>query len=156
MVMNYMQQVLTVFLALCLSTVGVGAALAGPAVSDVAGDQAALADLAAVRQATAQYHDVDAAIADGYVQVSPYVPGMGYHYSNFGPVDPYAPNTLVYAEKPNGDLKLVAVEWVSETPFTAFGQDATYNSFTEHYDLHAWIWQANPDGIFAPFNPNVD
>lgn len=24
-----------------------------------------------------------------------------------------------------------------------------------HWDLHAWIWQANPDGIFAPFNPNV-
>jgi hypothetical protein len=24
-----------------------------------------------------------------------------------------------------------------------------------HWDLHAWIWQANPDGIFAPFNPTV-
>jgi hypothetical protein len=23
------------------------------------------------------------------------------------------------------------------------------------YDLHAWIWQANPSGIFAMFNPNV-
>jgi hypothetical protein len=25
----------------------------------------------------------------------------------------------------------------------------------EHYDLHAWVWHANPDGVFAEFNPNV-
>jgi hypothetical protein len=24
-----------------------------------------------------------------------------------------------------------------------------------HWDLHAWIWQANPHGIFAPFNPTI-
>jgi hypothetical protein len=24
-----------------------------------------------------------------------------------------------------------------------------------HYDLHVWIWKANPSGIFAPFNPKV-
>jgi hypothetical protein len=24
-----------------------------------------------------------------------------------------------------------------------------------HYDLHVWAWQANPAGLFAPFNPNV-
>jgi hypothetical protein len=24
-----------------------------------------------------------------------------------------------------------------------------------HWDLHAWIWQANPDGILAPFNPTI-
>ena len=24
-----------------------------------------------------------------------------------------------------------------------------------HWDLHAWIWQANPGGIFAPFNPTI-
>jgi hypothetical protein len=22
-----------------------------------------------------------------------------------------------------------------------------------HYDLHVWIWKANPSGLFAPFNP---
>ena len=21
--------------------------------------------------------------------------------------------------------------------------------------LHAWIWQGNPDGVFAPFNPTI-
>lgn len=24
-----------------------------------------------------------------------------------------------------------------------------------HYDLHAWIWKANPSGMFAAWNPNV-
>lgn len=24
-----------------------------------------------------------------------------------------------------------------------------------HWDLHAWIWAHNPDGVFAPFNPAV-
>jgi hypothetical protein len=24
-----------------------------------------------------------------------------------------------------------------------------------HWDLHAWIWHANPDGVFAPFNRTV-
>jgi hypothetical protein len=25
-----------------------------------------------------------------------------------------------------------------------------------HYDLHVWVWQANPDGVFAQWNPNVE
>jgi hypothetical protein len=24
-----------------------------------------------------------------------------------------------------------------------------------HYDLHAYLWQGNPDGVLATFNPNV-
>lgn len=24
-----------------------------------------------------------------------------------------------------------------------------------HYDLHAWVWQANPNGVFEDFNPTV-
>lgn len=24
-----------------------------------------------------------------------------------------------------------------------------------HWDLHAWIWAHNPDGVFAPFNPAI-
>lgn len=25
-----------------------------------------------------------------------------------------------------------------------------------HSDLHVWVWQANPSGMFAPSNPNVN
>jgi len=43
------------------------------------------AQLAEVRAATARYHDLDAALADGYIPVSPCVAeaglgGMGYHF----------------------------------------------------------------------------
>jgi hypothetical protein len=24
-----------------------------------------------------------------------------------------------------------------------------------HYDLHVWLYQANPDGVFASWNPSV-
>ncbi len=24
-----------------------------------------------------------------------------------------------------------------------------------HFDLHAWIWQGNPAGMFAEFAPNL-
>lgn len=27
---------------------------------------------------------------------------------------------------------------------------------TDHTGLHAWVHRANPDGVFAPFNPTVD
>ena len=24
-----------------------------------------------------------------------------------------------------------------------------------HYDLHVWLFDSNPDGVFAPWNPSV-
>lgn len=94
-------------------------------------------DLAALRQATARYHDVDAAIAAGYelgyrrndngAQIitgcvsHPSLGAMGYHYFNKAlvddlGVDPMQPEALVYAPGPNGTLQLAAVEWVVPGP----------------------------------------
>jgi hypothetical protein len=90
-------------------------------------------ELAAVRQATARFHSVEAAIEAGYELG--YVNGagnriitgcvkhptdgaMGYHYFNKGliddlVVDPLKPEGLVYAPAPGGDgLRLMAVEYV--------------------------------------------
>jgi hypothetical protein len=25
-----------------------------------------------------------------------------------------------------------------------------------HYDLHVWLYDSNPAGVFAPWNPSVD
>jgi hypothetical protein len=137
------------------------------------------AQLAEVRAATAKYHDVDAAIADGYFQGSPCeaspAGGMGYHYIKpqlFGPgLDPLSPEILLYAPSGNG-LRLVGVEY--------FSVDADQNLATDgdrpslfgqpfdgpmlghnpqmpiHYDLHVWLWQANPAGVFEMWNPKVD
>ena len=132
--------------------------------------------LAAVRRATAPYHRVQAAIDDQYTPSVDCVPQMGFHYANFGlidaEVDPSAPEILVYAPHKNGGLKLVAAEFmVAAAPWdaahagppTLAGQafddhrdPAHWHGVPfAHYDLHAWVWQNNPDGVFAAFNPTV-
>ena len=83
-------------------------------------DSDALQGLAQVRQATAKYHDVNQALADGYIPVSPCeaLPGagaMGIHYLNPAlasdlAIDPLAPEILLYAPSGNG-LRLVGVEY---------------------------------------------
>jgi hypothetical protein len=89
-------------------------------------------DLAPVREATARFHDVDAAIAAGYelgyvngagVRIitgciaHPTAGAMGYHYFNRqliddNVVDVLAPEGLVYRPGPDGKLQLAAVEYV--------------------------------------------
>lgn len=84
--------------------------------------------LAEVRAATAKYHRVEAALADGYVSTVecaalPGVGAMGIHYINnalMGPpapagdatFDPTRPEVLVYEPQKNGKLRLVAVEYL--------------------------------------------
>jgi hypothetical protein len=63
--------------------------------------------LADVRRATARYHDVERARADGYEPGSPCVPHMGFHYvrsiaADEQELDPTAPNILVYSPQPDG------------------------------------------------------
>jgi hypothetical protein len=180
---------LSILVAALLLATAVAAVAAAPGVQDVN----ALQDLAAVRQATARYHDVEAALADGYVPVGSCVeaPGqgaMGVHYLNPGlaadlEVDLEQPELLLYFPSGNG-LRLVGVEyftaalavvggvpqpwfdheaaeiWLNPAP-ELFGQ--TFHGPMEghdptmpwHYDFHVWVWQANPAGIFADYNPSL-
>ena len=80
------------------------------------------AGIAAVRAATSRYHDVNQALADGYVPVSPCIeaPGlgvMGIHYLNPAlasdlTIDARAPEILLYVPSDSG-LRLVGVEYWS-------------------------------------------
>ena len=131
--------------------------------------------IAATRAATAKYHDVDAALADGYIQGSPCVSHptlgtMGFHYVNPAMIgdpslDETKPEVLLYEPKANGELKLVAVEYLvpamGPRP-SLFGQAfengpplPTPNGMVPTYALHAWVWQPNPTGMFSAFNPSV-
>src|SRR5687767_7185230 len=78
-------------------------------------------ELAEVRAATARYQNVATAEAVGYVPFlgcleQPGVGGMGYHYVNFNivdlTVDASAPESMVYAPGPQGQLQLGAVEYI--------------------------------------------
>ena len=167
----------TIALVLLAALAGVAYAATGTT------DPQVLRDLGKVRQATAKYHDVNVALADGFVPTPHCIaePGlgvMGIHYINpprlmDTEVNILEPEILLYVESGNG-LKLVGVEyWFSigapDTPVpnpaplapVIFGRPmdgpmpAHEPGQPPHYDLHAWVWQANPSGIFAPFNPNV-
>lgn len=139
--------------------------------SDLSGDQLHLAR--EVLRASARFHSVTQAEAAGYVMnpnepciAVPGVGGMGYHVPNFGLVDgvfdPVNPETLLYATGPGGQKRLVAVEYVvlntgqSAPTFAgqAFDVGGTPNP-APHWSLHLWLWQSNPAGTFARFNPTV-
>lgn len=130
-------------------------------------------DVAAVRAATARYHRVEVAEADGYAPASPCVaiPGaaMGIHYLNFallmdGQLDPEKPEALVYEPQADGSLKLVAAEYLIPASMWTAQHGATRpelfgRTFEDGpmgtYALHAWVWRNNPWGMFAAFNPTA-
>lgn len=129
---------------------------------------AALVQLEEVREATFRYVDVDAAVADGYVDIGAFVPGMGWHYVNSDRIDSRfkaeRPEILVYADDPcGGKRRLVAVEYAIPLPLSRkapAGFDGRADVWESDealglWTLHAWVWEYNPDGVFAPFNPRV-
>jgi hypothetical protein len=131
------------------------------------------ATIAEVRRATARYHDVDAAVADGFVPVVDECEDrldegrVGIPYANFdrlldGVLDPSKPDALLYEPGKNGRLVLVAAELAIPYPLW---NAATAPSFLGHafqredefgvYGLHLWVWRDNPNGTFAIGNPRV-
>lgn len=139
--------------------------------------------LDAVREATAAFHDVDAAIAAGYgpfyvcTDENGGAGAMGQHYVNGAlvgdpAIDPLHPEVLVYEPMPDGSLRLVGVEYVTlkslwedafgtTTKPTVLGVDlkpiAAGNRYglPDFYERHAWIWRPNPRGMFDDWNSKV-
>lgn len=136
-------------------------------------------DLATIREATARYHDLDVALADGYealfdCTVNPNNPSvaMGQHYINGGLVDDVLelenPEVLMYEPQADGSMKLVSVEyvifedaWTGAEPPEFLGQTMArktavgVHEVPPFYEVHAWVWRHNPEGVFADWNPNV-
>jgi hypothetical protein len=158
-----------------VASLGLAAAAAGTlvAVSATGSAAAPVQGEAAARAATVQYQDVEVAKADGYIPVSPCeeLPGvgaMGYHYLNpelasDDKIVPTKPELLLYV--PDGDgLRLAGVEYfmaeaVAKKRPTVFGRpfdgpmDGHSPEMPRHFDLHFWVWDENPAGITAPWNP---
>jgi hypothetical protein len=154
---------------------------------DMAVHGAALHDeLAQVRRVTARFHDLDAALEAGYelgwvngsgariiagCVAHPTAGAMGYHYFNKQLMDDLAvdvlkPEVLVYESAPNGDRKLVAVEWVARGPNSnppGVSEAPSVLGMHMHilvpavgfYIMHAWVWKPNAAGMFADWNPEV-
>jgi hypothetical protein len=164
-----------------LRLVLITAALSGLALAGVAVASGLFRE---AREATAAYHDVEAAIEAGYslrlADLSgatcieqPGEGGMGVHMVNVslldGTIEQTSPEAMVYSESPStGRLKLVAVEyvvfqdaWEGAEPPSLFGREFDFvgspNRFglPPFYALHAWIWRSNPSGMLHPWNPKI-
>jgi hypothetical protein len=123
-----------------------------------------------MRQATDRYHNLKAAIDDGFVllhpcEVRPDEGPVGIVYVNFtrvldGVIDPALPDALIYEPKPNGREKLVGVEFAvlasaGQSPPTYLGNVFQLEEEFGVFALHAWVWKTNPEGLFAETNPRV-
>lgn len=125
-----MSKLLAVVTVCALGTVGFACAApaedenAAPEQENVETTESALSGKDAVRLAivlaeTAKYHDVNRAVADGYlpdpVCASSPMGAMGIHYVNpqilQQPLDPRKPSILLYEPTARG-LRLVGVEWM--------------------------------------------
>ena len=98
--------------------------------------------------------------------------GMGVHFLNVGLIGPQLdtlhPQVLIY-EPVQDTLRLVAAEWFMPTQVSAtrpriFGRDLDgpmeghapiMPPEAHHWDMHVWLWKANPNGMFSPTNSAV-
>ena len=145
-----------------------------PAASRLAASQATASDpIATIRRATARYHDLDAALADGFVflhgcETRPDEGPAGVLYVHFdrlldGAIDPAAPDALLYEPRANGKPRLIGVElavpyalWTESQPPQFMGAEFQTEDEFGVWGLHVWAWDRNPEGMFAESNPNVD
>jgi len=138
-----------------------------------------------VRDATRPFHSLATAKRAGYTTVLKTTTGqacitngagdMGIHYVNGALLGDALlrirkPEALMYEPTPTGK-KLVAVEWVvfrqawleaghtgaprlwgHRLNLVPAGNEFGVPAF---YELHAWIWKANPSGMFYEWNPRV-
>ena len=145
------------------------------------------ASLNRARDATEDFRNLNEATEAGYALPPAGVPlheciwsldgtgAMGFHYINGSLLDDKIsathPEALVYAPNRNGNLRLVALEYVvfqdawkakhgNRLPrlfgqkFMATGAPNRYD-IPAFYSLHVWLYKNNPSGLFAPFNPTV-
>jgi hypothetical protein len=128
--------------------------------------------LTTMASATARYHDLDAAKADGFA----FLHGcetrgdegpVGIVYVHMGRltdgvIDPAKPDALIYEPRKNGKPKLIGVElatpfalWGEPEPPTFLGRTFQVEDEFGVWGFHVWLWTVNPDGLFAESNPRV-
>lgn len=159
-----------------------GCMLSGSALAHGDGDGSADIEraIAAVRQATLPFNDVNAATDAGYrpafgCVAQPGQGGMGIHYLHDSYpgdalLDPLKPEALMYEPDSHGKLRLVGVEYIvfqdswdalHPQPPMLFGHPfhlvraPNRYGVPAFYELHLWVWKQNRNGIFNDWNPAV-
>ena len=144
----------------------------GPVMVPDAGNAEEAAGLATFRRATAPYHRIEAAIADGFVQILPCMENpagegaLGIPYAKLdrfdADIDLNEPEILFYEPQEDGSLRLVGGEpvvpidaWEGSEPPSLFGRAFHRNEEHGLYGLHMWVWRLTSDGVFSFWNDNV-
>lgn len=137
--------------------------------------------IAEARRATERFKDVSVAVSESYLKVGPDFPAMGEHWVNAELImraefDPARPAILTYAtidgkHTLTGAVYALALRPGEKPP--AVPNDAGWHDHVGTIDeesllfghdrmsgsddlrlvvMHAWLWTANPDGMFATDN----
>ena len=137
-----------------------------------------LDQLQTLRAELAAFEDVDAALAAGFGQFGDCMSGpqgaQGIHFTHGDRIgdpalDVLMPEVLMYEPRADGSLRLVGAEYLvfqaawhdqgHVAPPVLLGREFTLNTTLldePFYALHVWVWQHNPLGLFANWNPLVD
>jgi len=155
------------------------AALALAVVAAVAQAQVepTLDQLRALRAELTAFEQVDAALAAGFGRFGDCMIGpqgaQGVHFTHGDRIgdpglDLLNPEVLMYEPTPDGGLRLIGAEFLvfqqawhalgNAAPPVLLGREFTLNTTlldAPFYALHVWVWQHNPLGLFANWNPLV-
>ena len=141
-------------------------------------------ELAQVRAATSRYHQHQVAVDEGFGELADHAgqtciedPGgagaMGTHWVigarvGDGVINATEPEVLLY-DMTQQQPRLLGVEyvvfvadWEGDDPPMLFGHEFHFvdepnrYGLPPFYELHAWLWQQNPSGMFEDWNPRID
>jgi len=136
-----------------------------------------LEQLNALRAALAPFERVDAALDAGFERFGDCMSGpqgaQGIHFTHGERIgdpslDVLLPEVLMYEPRPDGSVRLIGAEYLvfqeawhaagNGAPPVLLGREFTLNTTLldePFYALHVWVWQHNPLGLFANWNPLV-
>lgn len=125
------------------------------------------------RDVLSKYTDVARALEDGYQMSVPYVRteqgllGMPFVNLDVPELEPEEPSVLFYNFRNDGTFELLGAEWLvpaetRDSPPSMF--DTEFHEATEgetvfipeHYGLHAWLFEENPDGLFSRYHTGAN
>ncbi|MGH7552713.1 MAG: hypothetical protein ACREMQ_06755 [Longimicrobiales bacterium] len=121
---------------------------------------------------TEKFKDIEAAKTAGYTDQTPTgclssaEGAQGIHYLNptlaDAQVELLTPEMVMYEPQADGSMTLVGVDyiipfdrWTAAEPPTLQGRPLMRNETYSVWALHIWTVRENPNGMFAPWNPNV-
>ena len=124
--------------------------------------------LATLRRATAGYHDLDVALAEGFIllhdcEFRPGEGAVGKLYVHLERFLDGLPDGLLYATRADDSARLAGVElalpmamWSGSEPPEFLGVPLQAEEEFGAFGLHIWLWLHNPDGLFAEAHPGIE